>query len=291
MPLGMPITSNREAAFIRILLIGIALFFLGMFLVMPLILVFGYAFRDGFAAYLSSFTSGESLAAIKLTLITAAIVVPLNTLFGVAAAWAIGKFEFKGKTFLITLIDLPFAVSPIIAGLIFVLLFGSLGFLGPWLLERNFQIIFATPGIVIATMFVTAPFVVRELIPLMQAQGNEQEQAALTLGASGWKTFWLVTLPSIKWGLIYGIILTNARAMGEFGAVSVVSGHIRGLTNTMPLHIEILYNDYQMTAAFAVASLLAFLAVITLVVRLLIEWKNSRDNALAIREAQQEYQS
>jgi len=280
-----PMRSNTESALTRRLLIATALVFLGLFLFMPLMLVFACAFREGLWIYLSSFITPDALSAIRLTLVTAAIAVPLNTLFGVAAAWAIGKFEFKGKSVLITLIDLPFAISPVIAGLIFMLLFGSLGWFGPWLMERDISIMFATPGIVIATMFVTVPFVARELIPLMQAQGTEEEQSALTLGASGFQTFRRVTLPNIKWGLIYGIILTNARAMGEFGAVSVVSGHIRGRTNTMPLHIEILYNDYQTTAAFAVASLLAFLAVVTLAVRFIVEWKTARDHEAAAREA------
>jgi len=280
-----PVPSNTESTLTRRLLIASALLFLGLFLFLPLMLVFAYAFREGLGIYLSSFITPDALSAIRLSLITAAIAVPLNTLFGVAAAWAIGKFEFKGKSVLITLIDLPFAISPVIAGLIFMLLFGALGWFGPWLMERNISIMFATPGIVIATMFVTVPFVARELIPLMQAQGTEEEQSALTLGASGFQTFRRVTLPNIKWGLIYGIILTNARAMGEFGAVSVVSGHIRGQTNTMPLHIEILYNDYQTTAAFAVASLLAFLAVVTLAVRFTVEWKTARDHEAAAREA------
>jgi len=282
-----PIASNTESALTRRILIGVALTFLALFLVLPLVLIFTYAFREGLGAYFSSFTSPDARSAIRLTLITAAIAVPLNTLFGVAAAWAIAKFEFKGKNILITLIDLPFAISPVIAGLIFVILFGARGWFGPWLQEHDIRIIFAAPGIIIATMFVTFPFVARELIPLMQAQGTEEEQSALTLGASGFQTFWRVTLPNIKWGLIYGIILTNARAMGEFGAVSVVSGHIRGQTNTMPLHIEVLYNDYQTTASFAVASLLAFLAVLTLVIKSIIEWKNARDHALAAREAEQ----
>ncbi|MCK9229651.1 MAG: sulfate ABC transporter permease subunit CysW [Syntrophales bacterium] len=281
------IRSNTESALARRILIGTALTFIGLFLFLPLVLVFSYAFREGFGMYLFSFTTPDAVSAIRLTLVAAAIAVPLNTLFGVAAAWAIGKFEFKGKSVLITLIDLPFAVSPIIAGLIFVLLFGSLGWFGPWLRDLGISIIFATPGIVIATMFVTVPFVARELIPLMQAQGTEEEQSALTLGASGFQTFRHVTLPNIKWGLIYGVILTNARAMGEFGAVSVVSGHIRGQTNTMPLHIEILYNDYQMTAAFAVASLLAFLAVVTLVIKFMVEWKAHRDRDAAARRVEQ----
>ncbi len=279
-----PVASTTESALTRRLLIGVALVFLALFLFMPLVLVFVYAFGQGLGTYFGAFTEPDARSAIRLTLITAAIAVPLNTLFGVAAAWAIAKFEFKGKNVLITLIDLPFAISPVIAGLLFVLLFGARGWLGPWLMEHDIRIIFATPGIVLATMFVTFPFVARELIPLMQAQGTEEEQSALTLGASGWQTFWRVTLPNIKWGLIYGVILCNARAMGEFGAVSVVSGHIRGQTNTMPLHIEILYNDYQFTASFAVASLLAFLAIVTLAVKSLVEWKTTRDHAAAARE-------
>jgi sulfate transport system permease protein len=241
------------------------------------VLVFTYALREGLGGYLSSFADRDTRSAIRLTLITAAIAVPVNTAFGVAAAWVIAKFDFRGKNALVTLIDLPFAISPVIAGLIFVLLFGARGWLGPWLLEHDFRIIFAVPGIVLVTMFVTFPFVARELIPLMQAQGTEEEQSALTLGASGWETFRRVTLPNIKWALLYGVILCNARAMGEFGAVSVVSGHIRGRTNTLPLHIEILFNDYQTTAAFAVASLLACLALATLGVRELIERRDRGD--------------
>jgi len=266
-----------EPAPVRWLLIGISMIFIGLVLLLPLVLVFTYAFQQGLEVYLKSFTDRDAMAAIRLTLITAAIAVPLNVVFGVSAAWSITKFDFRGKNFLITLIDLPFAVSPVIAGLIFVVLFGARGILGPWLQENDIRIIFATPGIVLATVFVTFPFVARELIPLMQAQGNEEELTALTLGAGGWKIFWRVTLPNIKWGLLYGVILCNARAMGEFGAVSVVSGHIRGKTNTMPLHIEILYNDYQFTAAFAVASLLAFLALITLTLKAFIEWRTSKD--------------
>ena len=283
-----PIAATTESALTRRLLIGTALVFLGLFLLMPLVLVFVYAFREGLGVYFAAFTTPDARSAIRLTLLSAAVAVPLNTLFGVAAAWAIAKFEFKGKSLLITLIDLPFAISPVIAGLIFVILLGSRGWLGPWLQAHDIRIIFATPGIVIATMFVTFPFVARELIPLMQAQGSEEEESALTLGASGFQTFWRVTLPNIKWGLLYGIILTNARAMGEFGAVSVVSGHIRGQTNTMPLHMEVLYNDYQTTASFAVASLLAFLAVLTLVVKSAVEWKTARDLAKAAEEAEQE---
>jgi sulfate transport system permease protein len=248
-----------------------------MFLLVPLEAVFAEAFRKGFEAYIAAVTEPDALSAIKLTLIAAAIAVPLNLVFGVAAAWAIAKFDFKGKSILITLIDLPFAVSPVIAGLIYVLIFGLQGWFGEWLLDNDIKIIFAIPGIVLATIFVTFPFVARELIPLMQAQGKEEEEAALVLGASGWKILWKVTLPNIKWGLLYGVILCNARAMGEFGAVSVVSGHIRGLTNTMPLHVEILYNEYNYAAAFAVASLLAFLALITLALKTYVEWQSARN--------------
>ncbi len=282
-----PIAATTESAWTRRLLIGTALVFLAVFLFLPLALVFVYAFREGVGAYAGAFTTPDARSAVGLTLISAAVAVPLNTLFGVASAWAIAKFDFKGKSLLITLIDLPFAISPVIAGLIFVILFGARGWFGPWLQANEIRIIFATPGIVLATMFVTFPFVARELIPLMQAQGTEEEQSALTLGASGFQTFRRVTLPNIKWGLLYGVILTNARAMGEFGAVSVVSGHVRGQTNTMPLHIEVLYNDYQTTASFAVASLLAFLAVVTLVVKSAVEWKAARDQAAAACEAEQ----
>lgn len=270
-----------EPTWVRVGLIVVALGFLALLLFLPLALVFAYALREGISGYVAAITHPDSAAAIRLTLVTAAIAVPLNTVFGVAAAWAIAKFQFRGKNVLITLIDLPFAISPVIAGLLFVLLFGARGWLGPWLLEHDIRIIFATPGIVLATCFVTLPFVARELIPLMQAQGSDEELAALTLGASGWQTFWRVTLPNVKWGLIYGVVLCNARAMGEFGAVSVVSGHIRGLTNTIPLHIEVLYNDYQTTAAFAVASLLAMLALVTLAIKLTVEWKVARDQARA----------
>jgi len=254
------------------LLTGVALIFLGAFLFLPLAVVFGTAFQKGLSFYFSSLSEPDALAAIRLTLLAAGIAVPLNLVFGVAAAWAIGKFEFIGKSVLITLIDLPFSVSPVVSGLIYVLLFGLQGLLGPWLIAHGVRIIFAVPGIVLATIFVTFPFVARELLPMMQAQGNDEEEAALTLGASGWQTFFRVTMPNVKWALLYGVILCNARAMGEFGAVSVVSGHIRGLTNTMPLHIEILYNDYQFVAAFAVASLLALLALLTLVVKSIVEW-------------------
>jgi sulfate transport system permease protein len=262
---------------VRVLLIVIALLFLGLVLVVPLAAVFSEALRKGMAAYGEALIDPDAIAAIKLTLLTAAIAVPLNLVFGVAAAWAIAKFQFRGKNLLITLIDLPFAVSPVISGLIYVLLFGAHGWMGPWLQERDIQIIFAVPGIVLATIFVTFPFVARELIPLMESQGTDEEESAMVLGANGWQTFFRVTLPNIKWGLLYGVILCNARAMGEFGAVSVVSGHIRGLTNTMPLHVEILYNEYNFVAAFAVASLLAALALLTLVIKNVIEWKAHRD--------------
>ena len=265
--------ATTEPAFVRWLLIAAAVIFLGAFLLLPLGVVFGTAFEKGIRFYFESLTDPDALAAIKLTLLAAGIAVPMNLVFGVAAAWVIGKFDFVGKSLLITLIDLPFSVSPVVSGLIYVLLFGLQGFLGPWLIAHNIRIIFAVPGIVLATVFVTFPFVARELLPMVQAQGNDEEEAALTLGASGWQTFFRVTLPNVKWALVYGVILCNARAMGEFGAVSVVSGHIRGLTNTMPLHIEILYNDYQFVAAFAVASLLALLALMTLVVKSIVEWK------------------
>jgi len=265
---------TTEPLWVRRLLTGAALVFLALFLVMPLASVFAHALARGFGPYFSALADPETLRAIRLTLIAAGIAVPLNLVFGVAAAWAIAKFDFPGKQLLITLIDLPFSVSPVIAGLIFVLMFGAQGWLGPWLSDRDIQIIFAVPGIVLATLFVTFPFVARELIPLMQAQGRSEEEAALVLGASGWKTWWRVTLPNIKWGLLYGVILCNARAMGEFGAVSVVSGHIRGETVTLPLHIEILYNEYNFVAAFAVASLLTLLALVTLVLKTWVEWRN-----------------
>jgi len=262
-----------EPAVVKWILIAIAIAFLGFLLVLPLISVFVEAFRKGSEVYFKAFSDPDAAAAIRLTLMTAAIAVPLNLVFGVAAAWAITKFKFKGKNILITLIDLPFAVSPVISGLIYVLLFGARGWFGPWLGEHDIKIIFALPGIVLATVFVTFPFVARELIPLMQAQGVQEEEAAVTLGAKGWRIFWKITLPNIKWGLLYGIILCNARAMGEFGAVSVVSGHICGSTNTVPLHIQILYNEYNFAGAFAMASLLVLLAIITLVVKSVIEWK------------------
>jgi sulfate transport system permease protein len=263
----------RDPALVRWLLTATALVFLGLFLVVPLVVVFGSAFSEGAGVYLAALVEPDARAAILLTLLTAAISVPLNTLFGVAAAWAIARFEFAGKSVLIALIDLPLSVSPVVAGLVYVLLFGLQGWLGPWLAEHDVRIVFAVPGIVLATTFVTFPFVARELIPLMQAQGSSDEQAALTLGAGGLTTFFRVSLPKIRWGLLYGVVLCNARAMGEFGAVSVVSGHIRGLTNTIPLHVEILYNEYQFAAAFAAASLLTLVAVATLVVKSLVEWK------------------
>jgi len=262
-----------EPAPIRWALIAIAMIFLGLFLMLPLVSVFSQAFEKGLTFYLEAIKEPDTLASIKLTLITAAVTVPLNLVFGISAAWAIAKFSFPGKQLLITLIDLPFSISPIISGLIFVLIFGRQGWLGPWLEIHNTQIVFAVPGIIIATIFVTFPFIARELIPLMEAQGKEEEEAALVLGATGLQTFFKVTLPNIKWGILYGVILCNARAMGEFGAVSVVSGHIRGSTNTIPLHAEILYNEYNYTAAFAVASLLAFLALITLAIKSFAEWK------------------
>ncbi len=267
---------TTESAWVRRTLIGLALAFLFLFLVLPLAAVATEALRKGWGAYAEALKEPDAWSAIRLTLITAAIAVPLNLVFGIAAAWCIAKYEFRGKAFLTTLVDLPFSVSPVVAGLIYVLVFGAQGWFGPWLAEHDIKIVFAVPGIVLATIFVTFPFIARELIPLMQAQGNEEEQAAIVLGASGWQTFRHVTLPNIKWGLIYGVILCNARAMGEFGAVSVVSGHIRGQTNTMPLHVEILYNEYQSVAAFAVASLLALLALVTLAIKTLAEWQHER---------------
>jgi sulfate transport system permease protein len=274
--------SISEPAIVRWLLIATAMIFLGLFLFLPLGMVFTSALNKGLAAYCDAFRDPDAWSAIRLTLLTAAIAVPLNVVFGIAASWAIAKFQFVGKSLLVTLIDLPFSVSPVVSGLIYVLIFGLQGLLGPWLANHDIKIIFAVPGILLATIFVTFPFVARELIPLIQSQGNEEEEAALTLGASGWQTFRLITLPNIKWGLLYGVILCNARAMGEFGAVSVVSGHIRGLTNTMPLHIEILYNEYQYVAAFAVASLLALLALVTLAAKSLVEWK-SRQHLADVR--------
>ncbi len=268
--------ATRDAGWVKAVILTLSLGFFAIFLLMPLVAVFYEALRKGWSVYLAALVEPDALSAIRLTLITAAIAVPFNLVFGVAAAWAITKFEFRGKQLLITLIDLPFSVSPVIAGLIYVLVFGAQGWLGPWLADNDIKVIFAVPGIVLATIFVTFPFVARELIPLMQAQGTDEEQAALVLGASGWQMFRRVTLPNIKWALLYGVILCNARAMGEFGAVSVVSGHIRGQTNTMPLHIEILYNEYQFAAAFAVASLLALLALVTLVLKTAVEWKASQ---------------
>jgi sulfate transport system permease protein len=266
-------TTTLEPAWVRLGLIAIALLFLTIFLFIPLVAVFTEAFKKGWQTYLESVSDPDALSAIKLTLMAAGISVPLNLLFGVAASWAIAKFEFRGKNVLLTLIDLPFSVSPVISGLIYVLMFGAQGWFGGWLRDHDIKILFAVPGIVLATVFVTFPFVARELIPLMQSQGTEEEEAALVLGASGWQMFFRVTVPNIKWGLLYGVILCNARAMGEFGAVSVVSGHIRGETNTMPLQVEILYNEYNFAAAFAVASLLAFLALVTLAVKTFIEWR------------------
>ena len=266
-----PATSESTA--VRRALIAAALVFLGFFLVLPLVAVFYEALRGGVGVFWEAIVEPDARAAIRLTLLVAAIAVPCNLVFGLAAAWAIAKFNFRGKSLLITLIDLPFSVSPVISGLVYVLLFGAQGFFGPWLKAHGVEIIFAVPGIVLATVFVTFPFVARELIPLMQEQGTGDEEAALSLGASGWKTFLLVTLPNVKWALLYGVLLCNARAMGEFGAVSVVSGHIRGLTNTMPLHVEILYNEYSFAAAFAVASLLALLALLTLALKSLLEWR------------------
>ena len=272
-----PLPARRgaleEVPWVRWLLLTVALGYLGLFLLMPLIVVFTEAFARGIATYLAALQERDARAAIRLTLTVAAIAVPLNMAFGILAAWAITKHDFRGKAFLITLIDLPFSVSPVIAGLVYVLLFGLQGTFGPWLRANNIEIIFAVPGIVLATIFVTLPFVARELIPLMQQQGSTDEEAALSLGASGLQTFWYVTLPNIKWALLYGVLLCNARAMGEFGAVAVVSGHIRGYTNTIPLHVEVLYNEYNMVAAFATASLLAALAVLTLVVKSILEWR------------------
>ena len=274
--------ATREAPWVRFTLLTLGLGFFAIFLLLPLVAVFTEALRKGWALYFASLADEETMSAIKLTLTAAAIAVPLNLVFGVSAAWAIAKHDFPGKQLLITLIDLPFSVSPVVAGLMYVLIFGAQGWFGPWLQANDIKIIFAVPGIVLATIFVTFPFVARELIPLMQAQGKDEEEAATVLGASGWQTFRRVTLPNIKWGLLYGVILCNARAMGEFGAVSVVSGHIRGLTNTLPLHVEILYNEYQFAAAFAVASLLALLALVTLVIKQFIEWRASQSS---IKEA------
>jgi sulfate/thiosulfate transport system permease protein len=282
-----PKKGLTEPALVRWTLTVVALAFLTIFLVVPLAAVFTEAFRRGWDAYASAVSEPDAVAALKLTLLAAAIAVPANVVFGVCAAWAIGKFHFRGKHVLTTFIDLPFAVSPVIAGMVFVLLFGRQGFLGPWLMEHDLRVVFAVPGIVLATIFVSFPFVAREIIPVMEATGSQEEEAARVLGASGFQTFFRVTLPNIKWGLLYGVILCNARAMGEFGAVSVVSGHIRGLTNTLPLHVEILYNEYQFQAAFAVASLLAFLAIVTLVLKTIVEHRTreSMDRAPAVAPA------
>ncbi len=280
--------SPRDPVLVRWTLTAAAVLFLSLFVVAPLAVVFTQALEKGWSAYLTAIAEPDAVASIRLTLLAAAIAVPANLAFGVAAAWAITKFEFAGKNILLTLIDLPFAVSPVISGLIYVLLFGAQGWLGSWLDERGLKIIFAVPGIVLATVFVTFPFVARELIPLMQAQGSDEEEAALVLGAKGWQLFFRVTLPNIKWSLLYGVILSSARAMGEFGAVSVVSGHIRGETNTIPLHVEILYNEYNFAAAFAIASLLALVALVTLAAKRLLEWKMRRDySALASAEGRE----
>jgi sulfate transport system permease protein len=276
--------ARTEPVWVKRTLIATALAFLALVLVVPLAAVFVEAFRKGVGLYWASITEPAALSAIRLTLIATAIAVPLNALFGLAAAWAIARFDFAGKSLLLTLIDLPFAVSPVISGLIYVLLFGAQGWFGPWLTSQNMRVIFAVPGIVLATIFVTFPFIARELIPLMQEQGSEEEQAAVILGASGWQTFWRVTLPKIKWGLLYGLILCNARAIGEFGAVSVVSGHIRGRTNTMPLHVEILYNEYNFAASFAVASLLTLFALVTIAAKNALEWRLRREHARALDE-------
>ncbi|HEU6454605.1 MAG TPA: sulfate ABC transporter permease subunit CysW [Roseateles sp.] len=267
--------ATRESPWVRRLLLALGLGFFAIFLLLPLVAVFSEALRKGWAMYFAALADEETLSAIRLTLLAAAIAVPLNLVFGVSAAWAIAKHDFRGKQLLVTFIDLPFSVSPVVAGLMYVLLFGAQGWLGPWLQEHDLKIVFAVPGIVLATVFVTFPFIARELIPLMQSQGRDEEEAATVLGAGGWQTFRRVTLPNIKWGLLYGVILCNARAMGEFGAVSVVSGHVRGLTNTLPLQVEILYNEYQFAAAFAVASVLALLALVTLVLKQLVEWRAS----------------
>ncbi|HWJ74021.1 MAG TPA: sulfate ABC transporter permease subunit CysW [Kaistia sp.] len=268
---------------VRIALTVIALAFLGVFLLLPLVSVFYEAFRSGFSVFLKAISDRDTLAAVRLTVLVAAVSVPANLVFGLAASWAIAKYEFRGKSFLITLIDLPFSVSPVTSGLIYVLLFGAHGYLGPFLQSHGIQIIFAVPGIVLATIFVTFPFIARELIPIMQAQGTQDEEAALSLGASGWRVFFRVTLPNVKWALLYGVLLCNARAMGEFGAVSVVSGHIRGKTNTMPLQVEILYNEYSYQAAFGVASLLALLALVTLIIKTILEWRYAEEIAATRR--------
>jgi sulfate transport system permease protein len=273
--------ATREPNWVKWSILILSLAFFGLFLLLPLVSVFTEALRKGFAVYLQAITQPDTLSAMRLTLLAAAIAIPLNVVFGVAAAWAIAKFEFRGKQLLTTLIDLPFSVSPVVVGLMYVLVFGVNGWFGPWLVAHDLKVIFAVPGIILATVFVTFPFIARELIPLMQAQGSDAEEAAVSLGASGWQTFWYVTLPNIKWGLLYGVILCNARAMGEFGAVSVVSGHLRGQTTTLPLQVEILYNEYQFSAAFAVASLLALLALLTLVIKLYVEWRAKHEQAAA----------
>lgn len=270
--------ATREPKWVRYTLLSIALLFFLSCLILPLILVFVEAFRQGVEVYINALINPDTLSAVKLTLLTAAIAVPLNVIFGVAAAWAVAKFQFAGKSILTTLIDLPFSVSPVIAGLMLVLIFGMQGWFGPWFMDHDIKVLYAVPAIVLANVFITVPFVARELIPLMEAQGTEEEEAAMVLGASGWQTFWKVTLPNIKWGLIYGVILCNARAMGEFGAVSVVSGHIRGETNTLPLHVEILYNEYTFSAAFAVSSLLALLAIVTLILKTWVEVRQEKQN-------------
>ena len=280
--------ATDESFWVKSVLIGVSLAFLTLVLFVPLAAIFAEALRKGFGVYLASFTDPHALSAIRLTLIVAAICVPLNLMFGLAAAWAIAKLQFPGKRILITLIDLPFAVSPVISGLIFVLLFGLRGWLGPWLDAHNIQIIFAVPGVILATLFVTFPFIAREVIPLMQEQGTDEELAAVSLGASGWQTFWRVTLPNVKWALLYGVILCNARAMGEFGAVNVVSGHVRGETNTLPLHVEILYNEYNYASAFAVASLLALLALVTLAAKSVVEWRVRLEYEQALEPARAE---
>ncbi len=270
--------ATREPTWVRYTLITIALLFFLSCLILPLILVFVEAFKQGVGVYAQALVHPDTLSAVKLTLFTAVIAVPLNVVFGVAAAWCVAKFNFRGKSILTTIIDMPFSVSPVIAGLMLVLIFGTQGWFGSWLMDNDIKILYAVPAIVLATIFITVPFVARELIPLMEAQGTEEEEAAIVLGASGWQTFWKVTLPNIKWGLIYGVILCNARAMGEFGAVSVVSGHIRGETNTLPLHVEILYNEYTFSAAFAVSSLLALLAIVTLVLKTWVEIRQEKQN-------------
>jgi sulfate transport system permease protein len=273
--------ATREPQWVKWTVLTLALLFFGLFLLLPLLSVFTEALRKGVDVYLQAISQPDTLAAMRLTLLAAAVAIPLNVVFGIAAAWAIAKFEFRGKQLLTTLIDLPFSVSPVVAGLMYVLVFGVNGWFGPWLVAHDVKIIFAVPGIILATVFVTFPFIARELIPLMEAQGSDAEEAAVSLGASGWQTFWYVTLPNIKWGLLYGVILCNARAMGEFGAVSVVSGHLRGQTTTLPLQVEILYNEYQFAAAFAVASLLALLALLTLVIKLYVEWRARNEQASA----------